>query len=90
MICMENDANVGIQVLLRDPDLSCLWSAAYYRGTGFLVLELYSRVPSTGMTHIAEEGNRRKGGMTNAEMKQSVLGAYRFSFISFSLPVHRQ
>lgn len=26
------------------------------------------------MMHVAEEGNRRKGGMTDAEITQSVLG----------------
>lgn len=26
------------------------------------------------MTHVAEEGNRRKGGMTGAEITQSVIG----------------
>lgn len=26
------------------------------------------------MTHVAEEGNRRKGGMTIAEITQSVIG----------------
>lgn len=32
------------------------------------------------MTHVAEEGNRREGGMTNAEIGQSILGAYRYAF----------
>lgn len=34
------------------------------------------------MTHVAEEGNRRKGDMTHAEIGQSVLGTYSKKYAS--------
>lgn len=38
------------------------------------------------MTHVAEEGNRRKGGMTVAEITQSVIGKIMmFGLTYFSL-----
>lgn len=35
------------------------------------------------MTHVAEEGNRRKGGMTGAEIGQSMLGGLSMSLVQF-------